>query len=282
LTALSGSCEIPVGVTAVEAEASTHGREMVSIDLSEYGDPLSTRSIRVPYSAYLKPQQQHTSLNGSAAEQFPPFFMIPLHEMSESQGLLVMRDVGEVLELARRATVQIPAQSIGMENLVEAYRNSQLARFHDFFYAAEHDPPTDWPRTYDRTPLEPLPPCVRQILLAPNELLLKPAGIQHLVRAFLSLGWHPRHIAGLIRSKYERDYGWGEQWYDYDAASRADFYTRIFAGRIATGCDDLSDFNCHSTRAKGYCPLDSCPQDLESSRQLLFEKCKLWQSTPLF
>ena len=24
----------------------------------------------------------------------------------------------------------------------------------------------------------------------------------------LALGWHPRHIAGLIRSKYARDFGW--------------------------------------------------------------------------
>jgi hypothetical protein len=85
LTALSRVCEIPVGLTAVEAEPSTHGREMVSIDLSEYGDPLSTRSIRIPYSAYLKPQQQHTPLNGSDAEQFPPFFMIPLHERANSR-----------------------------------------------------------------------------------------------------------------------------------------------------------------------------------------------------
>jgi hypothetical protein len=51
----------------------------------------------------------------------------------------------------------------------------------------------------------------------------------------LSLGWHPRHIAGLIRSKYERDYGWGGKWHRYDATSRADFYTRLFAGLFMTG-----------------------------------------------
>ncbi len=65
--------------------------------------------------------------------------------------------------------------------------------------------PDRWPQTYDRTPLDPLPPCARRILTQPNDALLKPAGIRHVVRSLLALGWHPRHIAGLIRSKYERD-----------------------------------------------------------------------------
>ena len=29
-----------------------------------------------------------------------------------------------------------------------------------------------------------------------------------LVRVMLALGWHPRHIAGLVCSKYQRDFGW--------------------------------------------------------------------------
>lgn len=277
IAAVRGACEVSVELTAVDVAPSCYGREMVSIDLSEYGDSLCTRSIRIPYSVYLKPQQQAFSHNGDTTQPFPPFFMIPLHEMNEEQGLLVMRDVGEVLKLARRASVRIPDQSIGTENLAAAYRNSALATFHDAFYATEHDPPAIWSHTYDRTPLESLPPCARHILETPNDRLLKPAGIQHVVRVLMSLGWHPRHIAGLIRSKYERDFGWGEQWYDYDAATRADFYTRIFAGRIATGSDDLDDFRCQSIRAKGYCPLNQCDQDLEPYRQRLLEARRVWQ-----
>jgi hypothetical protein len=45
-------------------------------------------------------------------------------------------------------------------------------------------------------------------------------------------GWHPRSIAGLIRSKFERDYGWGAYWYRYDAAARADFYVRVLCGEL--------------------------------------------------
>lgn len=265
LAAVDRDCEIPMELTAVEAGPSGRGREVVSIDLSEYGDPLFTRSIRIPFSAYLKPQQSYGT-GADWVERLPPLFMIPLHEIDDQHGLLVMRDVGEVIALARLASVRIPEQAEGTANLVADYRGSPLARFHDHFYSAAHDTPEEWPRTYDRTPLEPLPPCARQILTEPNELLLKPAAIQLVVRVLMSLGWHPRHIAGLIRSKYERDYGWGEHWYYYDASSRADFYTRIFAALIATGRDDLVDFNCRSTQEKGYCSKPQCDGSLEESR----------------
>jgi hypothetical protein len=63
----------------------------------------------------------------------------------------------------------------------------------------------------------------------PNDLLLKPAGIRNVTECLLERGWHPRHIAGLIRSKFERDYDWRGQWIDYSPAMRADFYVRIFS-----------------------------------------------------
>ena len=44
--------EIPIELTAVEVGPSGRGREMISIDLSEYGDPLHTRTVRVPFSAF--------------------------------------------------------------------------------------------------------------------------------------------------------------------------------------------------------------------------------------
>jgi hypothetical protein len=75
-------------------------------------------------------------------------------------------------------------------------------------------------------------------------------------------GWHPRHVAGLIRSKFENpEHGWGVNWGDYEAGTRADFYTRLFAGLWATGVDELVDFNCVSTREKGFCigpPVGEC------------------------
>lgn len=276
LDRMSGQDAIPIALTAVEACLGDRGREMLSIDISEYGDPLPTRGTRVPFNVYLKPQQQRHLLGLEVAASLPPLFVIPVDGIHEHEALRIMRDPDAVRELAKRSSARIPDQSNGTERLIAEYSQSSLARFHEWFYAAEHDPPERWPQTYDRTPLDSLPHCVRILLEEPNDRLLKPAGIQHLVRVFSSLGWHPRHIAGLIRSKYERDHGWGDMFYRTNACSRADFYARLFAGLLATGRDQLRDFNCRATQEKQFCPSDHCAETLEAFRPSLTERTSAW------
>jgi hypothetical protein len=162
-----------------------------------------------------------------------------------------MRDAKEVAELAERVPCFIRDCSAGTEQLISSYCASSLAKFHHDFYSAEPDRPDDWPRTYDRTDLRQLPPCARFILEHPNDLLLRPSGVRRIVLVFLALGWHPRHIAGLIQSKFERDYSWGRMWEGYDPATRAELYTRVFAGLVAARYDDLVDFNCHQRVNRG-------------------------------
>lgn len=267
LKAAATSCEVPVQLTAVEVGPISHGREIISIDLSEYGDPLFTRTTRMPFSAYLKAVHAPRFRGNSVARYLTPLAIIPLHEMDESEAIYLMQDRDAVGDLARRASVQIPEQSAGTVRLVASYQGSQLARFHGDFYLTEHDPPESWPVGYDRTPFDALPLCVSRILRHPNDLLLKPAGIQHVVRTLLGAGWHPRHIGGLIQSKFERNFGWGPTWYIYDAATRADFYTRLFTGLLVVGLDELIDFNCRSTLEKGYCCGTHCGEALERCRQ---------------
>ena len=264
--------DIPVELTAVEVGPNQHGREMISIDISEYGDPLSTRVIRVPFSLYLKPLQQRNVLGKEIVKQLPPVFLIPLHEMDSKQGIRVMHDINQVTDLARRATVKIPDQSGSTESLISSYEQSPLRTFHDWFYSQEHEPPEKWPQTYDCTPLDPMPLCARHILKHPNDLLLRPANIGRIVRVMLALGWHPRHIAGLIRSRFERDYGWGELWAGYDPATRADFYTRVFAGLFATGRDDLVDFNCQSAKEEKLCFAADCSCNLDHYKTSLLNR----------
>jgi hypothetical protein len=249
---------IPITLTEVETSEQHRGREIISVDLSEYGDPLHTRIVRVPFSAYHKPRQQQQKVGEHVVEQLPPLFVIPLFEMDHRHGCQVMRDVEQVAQLARVASARIPDESAGTVRLVESYRRSDVAQFHRWFYSQEHERPEHWPDTYDRTALEPLPACARRILQQPNDLLLKPVGMRHLVRVLLALGWHPRHIAGLVRSKFERDYGWGNYFFLYDAATRADFYTRLFTGLIITGMDDLSDFQCLSAQMPRGCDDPNC------------------------
>lgn len=266
--------EIPIGITAVEVPPQQRGREMISLDITEYGDQLNTRVIRIPYSLYLKPWRKGGILTDELREKIPPMASIPLFEMSLWQGIECMRDFSKVTDLAKRASVQIPEQSERTLALIADYEASDTARFHDWYYSKEHEKYDRWPETYDKAPLELLPPCTRFILENPNDLLLKPSGIQQVVRVFLSLGWHPRDVAGLIRSKFERDYGWGNEWYFYDAAYRADFYTRVFSGLIVTGGDKLDFFDCWPVKESFYCNNNSGTCSLEPYKKSLLERVK--------
>ena len=221
--------EIPIELTAVEVGPSGRGREMVSIDLSEYGDPLHTRTVRVPFSAYLKPWQQLYAVGSNNISKIGPIIFVPVDGLDIRQGMVVMRDPELAARLAERLSARIPDQTFGTASLIRHYRGSALRRFHEYFYSSMHDAPERWHWTYDRAPLEGLPLEARNALMFPNDLLLKPSGIRSVTETLLDHGWHPRHIAGLIRSKFERDYSWGRQWVDYSPAMRADFYVRIFS-----------------------------------------------------
>jgi len=221
--------EIPVELTAVEVAPSARGREMVSIDLSEYGDPLYTRTVRVPFSAYLKPWQQLYAVGSNNISKIGPIIFVPVDGLDIRQAMVVMRDPALAARLAEKLSARITDQTFGTASLIRHYRGSALRRYHEYFYSSMHDAPERWHSTYDCAPLGDLPVEARNALMFPNDLLLKPAGIRSVTECLLSRGWHPRHIAGLIRSKFERDYGWGQQWIEYSPAMRADFYVRIFS-----------------------------------------------------
>jgi hypothetical protein len=257
---------IPVELTAVEVGPSARGREMVSLDISEYGDPLYSRGLRVPFSIYLKPWQQRWAFGAHELENLPPLVVVPLDKISWREGILLRRDFTAVQELAQRSEMRIPDASESTVSLIGAYVTSEVAKFHAAFYAEEPHPPDRWAETYDRLPLGILPACARSILEQPNDLLLRPASIRRLVRVMLALGWHPRQIAGLITSKYARPFGW-TQFEGCDPATRADFYTRVFAGLFVTGHDDLVDFNCVSAIEQKTCPLSQCGFNLMDFRE---------------
>lgn len=266
--------QIPVDISAVEVPPQKRGREMVSLDITEYGDLLNTRMVRIPFSTYLKPWKNGCAIKDEIKSKIPQMVAVPLFEMGTREGIGFMRDLKKAAELASRAPIQIPDQSSQMLDLIRSYEQSQIAQYHDWYYSEDHEPPEMWPRTYDRTPLELMPPCTRFILQNPNDLLLKPAGIRQVVRVLLSLGWHPRHIAGLIRSKFERNYGWGREWYFYDAATRADFYTRVFSVMIISGRDRLDTFDCTPVKGMQYCKDEKKPCRLDNFKNSLLERVK--------
>jgi hypothetical protein len=262
---------IPVELTAVEVGPSEHGREMVSIDISEYGDPLCWRMLRAPFSVYLKPWQQRWAFGAQMLENLLPLIVVPLEKITWREGILQMRDFAAAQELAQHSVTKIPDAGASMQKLIDNYEESNVVKFHEWFYSQESHPPERWPETYDQLPLEILPACARGILERPNDLLLRPAFIRRLVRVMLALGWHPRHIAGLITSKYERPFGW-TQFKGADPATRADFYARVFAGLFTTGRDDLVDFNCVSAQEQETCPFTNCGFNLVDFQKSALER----------
>ena len=272
LSLAAPSCPVPIQLTAVEVGPGDGRREIVSLDISEYGDPLHLRHIRVPFSLYLKPRRLSWCLGEDGVRQLLPLFEIPLEGTSMDEAVRARHDPEAVLDLAARSSVRIPDESEGSFNLLHEYKKSELAGFHDDFYSCQAEAAERAESDPAIRDLEALPPCTRWILDHPNDWLLKPGGLQHLTRTFMSLGWHPRKIAELIRLQYQADFGWNNRWLRYDAAYRAMFYVRLFSGLICTGQDELIDFNCVSNREKGYCTVGECNWNLIPYQQALITR----------
>ncbi len=247
LERMGGRAPTPVMITAVEVGAGSQGREIVSIDLSEYGDPLLARRLRLPFSSYRKwlPAKSR------------PLLVIPVVGGDEAEALRARTDLGAASALAERSSTRIPEQTAPSANLLDAYCASPLARVHEWFYGAEHSPAPS-AKGRETAALAQLPPCARQPLDAPNDRLLQPAELQMVTRSLLALGWHPRRIVELVRSRYAADFGWKPGIHFHDPGPRADFYVRIFTSLFAAGRDDLIDYNCRSTQEKRECPGGAC------------------------
>ncbi|MBT8037884.1 MAG: hypothetical protein KJO21_10100 [Verrucomicrobiae bacterium] len=241
--------KVPVEMTAVNVGGGGRSREMISVDISEYGDPLWTRVIRMPFTHYLKPWKSGLAAALGIAESIPPIFTIPMHEVDMPTALRMRNSADQTKELAHRACVRIPEQSEGMSRLISRYMDSPLRRFHQKYdeIPMTTDLDMSWVTEY-------LPPCAAYIVANPNDLLLKPSGMKLVVRCLLALGGRPRQIAAMIAGVFkDARYDWSGVWNVYSPEMRADFYTRLFVGQIATGLDESVDFNCVSTQEQGFC-----------------------------
>jgi hypothetical protein len=56
---------------------------------------------------------------------------------------------------------------------------------------------------------------------SPKDALSRPTMTQRLTRCLLARGWSAALIAGLVGSKYARDYGWEDRWTPSEARRRA-------------------------------------------------------------
>jgi hypothetical protein len=200
--------------------------------------------VRIPFSVYLKPWLHPEMLTPEIQDRIPVMVMVPTQGAESHRVLRIMRDTNQAASWASQVSCRIPDGSEGTERLIEGYLDSEVRRFHDEYYAVEPEPPERWPVTYDRLSPDGLPGMARYALEHPNDALLRPDRVRQLMDALLDRGWHPRHIAGLLQSKYERNYGWLNLWYVYDAGMRADFHVRVLAGLVRAGRERIGSLKC--------------------------------------
>jgi hypothetical protein len=263
---------IPVVFNGTDVGMGQYGRECASLDFSYAGDPLDTRFIRVAFGTY-QLHRLRPDIFGERAASMPALAAVPRGHTSLALARFVTeaRVPAIAARLAAHADTRLPLVTNGVSALLTDYFASPLARFHEQFYRVSAHGPASWAATYDRLDLNTLPRCVAWPLQAPNDMLLQPARLQHLTRGLMAHGWHPRHIAGLVHSRYAQDHRWGTRWSRLDRQTRAEFDIRVFAGLIATGLDQGVDYNCVSAQEKGLCPFDAdCHHDLRAEHVRIF------------
>jgi hypothetical protein len=233
-------------------------RPFVCLDISAYGDPLFARYARCAFSSNQKAWMR------AFAPQHPWVIALPREALTVESLLRAREDPRQAARLAATACARIP-DAPGATGWLEEYERSDLRHFHRAFEAGPHAAPSTWAYTYDALDLDRLPLCVRVPLRWPNPHLLTPVHLRTVVRVLRDLGWHPRSIAELARSRYERGESWGGRWRRYDAQSRALFDTRVLLGCLADGLD-AEAFDCETQARRGACVRAGCGFDLARLR----------------
>ncbi len=245
----------PIPTTLADVAQPGDG-PFVCLDLTAYADPLFERHARCAFSA-----NQKASVT-SVAPQNPFVINLPRDSSDRLDELLRDRqDLDRACGRAGYVRACIPDAHDGRA-WVESYRRGRLARFHQEFDAGPQMPREAWPYTYDCLDLTTLPACARLSLESPNPALLVPVHLRTVALALWGIGWHPRSVAALVRSRYEKSFGWGNLWQRYDPAARAEYYVRLFCGAVVDGLEDPASFTCESQVRRGVCPGRGCGWDL--------------------
>ncbi|MFN8610719.1 MAG: hypothetical protein U0931_24475 [Vulcanimicrobiota bacterium] len=130
-----------------------------------------------------------------------------------------------------------------------AYQASSLAAFHQHYFQQAPHPVERWAISYESIDPEQLPDCLSPFLRPDHPGWRQDQGLTHFTRGLLALGWHPRHIAGVMASRFRLAGARTEE-----AWREADFVARCGAGLIHQKLDGLNDFDCGSVRDHGWCP----------------------------
>ena len=268
------SSPLPVTISDAAVGRMARGREGMSLDITQYADPLYMRDIRTTFSTHQKHKVYLGKVGRETGRRMPVYATLPRNNLSFQELFELRKDLKKAASYAKECSGIIPDASAGWEQVINDYRESTLFSFHRDFDRVSHEPPERWKNTYWRLDLDALPPCAANSIRNHTWGLLNPTSIQNLCRVLFAIGWHPKHIAGLIHSYYETKPGWKTDWEKYHAETRANFWSRIYCGMIVTGTDTLSDFRCVCHQEKGYCVHPYCGFNLGDYRRQIQDRLK--------
>jgi hypothetical protein len=249
LRAASPLASVPLRLGEVPPPA---GGPFACLDLASYADRAENVHVRCAFSS---DQKALLMRPGSAS---PSVFVLPVGQRRYEEALAVRTDPQAAASWAETVSAAIP-DVLDAGAWMREYEGSGLAFFH-----AQFDGANDADRPADEGGFDPeaLPPCAGLPLRFPNPWLLHPRHLRTVALVLWSMGWHPRGIAALVRSCYERDHDWGTVWERHDAGHRASFYARLLCGAAAEGLEDGA-FSCGTQAENGLCRNDACGYDLE-------------------
>jgi len=267
----AGEPVLPTVYSDVHMGDPTHGLfgqgpEGISIDLTCYGDPLHMRDHRAPFSTHQKQRadDRYTEVYWAPLKVTLPFWTL------EQYDEIAVRRIAEVQDgttdfafaasLADQVDCSVPTAAWAVDRVIDDIEASPLGDFFALFDNEEPDDESMWHDTYHRPGLlAELPPCVCHGLAYPDPHLLKPTNLQRLVRVLDGRGWHPKHIAGLIYSRY-RYMAWGH----YNAEKRANYWAEQYAAPLYDGTDDRRYMSCVEEQLRGFCIQPFCGHDLSA------------------
>ena len=133
----------------------------------------------------------------------------------------------------------IPDGSAGVARLIKDYRRSELRQLHLALDNEPGDPPEKWHETYRKDNyawLKDINPHLHEKVMNANPLLLQPDDLNFFINTIYD-AWGAQlssagHIAALIRSIYEDDFGWGGKFSSHDSATaQAKGWTGMILGQ---------------------------------------------------
>ncbi len=206
--------------------------ECVSLDLSQYADPVYMRIIRSIFSSWDKHNMIHSL---AQIVQRPPLLEVVrkygnFENNNLEQLFILAHDYGQAIDYNQQFSGIIPRAGSKVLELIEEYHSSDLRQFHLEFDSEEHDPIDD---NYKKAKYDPhLDFRARELMEYPNPSLLQPHNLQWMVSHLMDKGWSPKHIAGMIAGRYEAEgRGWDQRyWMKYNPRTRANFWARTYAG----------------------------------------------------